>query len=246
MLKVKGMIDQKKILFTGGSGLLGLEFKKILPDIYYPSKTELDVTNYEQMDRYLGEGDWSVIAHAAAFTSPPIIDQDPLRAIDVNIIGTSNVVKLCMNYGLKLIYLCTDYVFKGDCGNYKEDDPVFPVNKYAWSKLGGECAVRLYDNSIIIRTTFGPNVFPFEKAFVDQWTSRENVSSIARMITELLNSDFTGTVHVGGKRKSVFAYAKGLDPAKEIKELSIHEINFKVPADTSMNCELYNSLINKK
>jgi dTDP-4-dehydrorhamnose reductase len=246
MLKVKGMIDQKKILFTGGSGLLGSEFKKILPDIYYPSKTELDVTNYEQMDRYLSGGDWSVIVHAAAFTSPPIINQDPLRAIDVNIIGTSNVVKLCMNYGLKLIYLCTDYVFKGDCGNYKEDDPVFPVNKYAWSKLGGECAVRLYDNSIIIRTTFGPNVFPFEKAFVDQWTSRESVSTMARMIAKLIDSDFKGTVHVGGKRKSVFAYAKGLDPKKEIKELSVNEINFKVPVDTSMDCKLYNSLVNKK
>ena len=169
-----------------------------------------------------------------------------LRAIDVNIIGTSNLVKLCMKYGIKLIYICTDYVFKGDKGQYKENDPVFPVNKYAWSKLGGECAVRMYDNSIIIRTTFGPNEFPFEKAFVDQWTSRESVSTTALMIAELLDKDFKGTIHVGGKRKSVFEYAKGLDPKKDIKELSVNEINFKVPADTSMNCELYNSLVNKK
>lgn len=240
------MLDQKKILFTGGSGLLGVEFKKNLPDIHYPSKTEFDITNFDQMDQYLGNGNWSMIVHAGAFTSPPRIDQNPLLAIDVNIIGTSNVVKLCMKYGLKLIYLCTDYVFKGDKGHYKEDDPVFPVNKYAWSKLGGECAVRMYDNSIIIRTTFGPNVFPFEKAFVDQWTSRESVSTMAQMIAELFDSDFKGTVHVGGKRKSVFEYAKGLDPKKEVKELSVNEINFKVPADTSMDCTLYNSLVNKK
>lgn len=241
-----GMIDQKKILFTGGSGLLGSEFKKILPDIQYPSKSEFDVTDLEQMDQYLGKSDWSMIIHAAAFTSPPRIEQDPLRAIDVNIIGTSNIVKLCVKYGLKLIYLCTDYVFKGDCGNYREDAPVFPVNKYAWSKLGGECAARLYDHSIIIRTTFGPNVFPFEKAFVDQWTSRECVSTIARMIAMLIDSDFQGTVHVGGKRKSVLEYARSLDPNKDIRELSIHEVNFKVPADTSMNCELYDGLVNKK
>lgn len=240
------MIDQKKILFTGGSGLLGSEFKKILPDIQYPTKSEFDVIDLEQMDQYLARGDWSMIIHAAAFTSPPRIDQDPLRAIDINIIGTSNIVKLCIKYELKLIYLCTDYVFKGDCGNYREDDPVFPVNKYAWSKLGGECAVRLYDHSIIIRTTFGPNIFPFEKAFVDQWTSRESVSTMARMIAMLIDSDFKGTVHVGGKRKSVYEYAKSLNPEKEIKELSINEITFKVPTDTSMNCELYNSMVNKK
>ncbi len=58
-------------------------------------------------------------------------------------------------------------MLKGDQGNYKETDPVYPVNKYAWSKLGGECAVRMYDKSLIIRTTFGPNVFPYQKAFVD-------------------------------------------------------------------------------
>ena len=240
------MIDQKKILFIGGSGLLGSEFKNILPDMHYPSKTEFDITNYNQMDRYLVNGGWSMIVHAGAFTSPPKIDQNPLLAIEVNIIGTSNVVKLCMKYGLKLIYICTDYVFRGDKGHYKEDDPVFPVNKYAWSKLGGECAVRLYDNSIIIRTTFGPNVFPYEKAFVDQWTSRESVSMTARMIAELFDKDFTGTVHVGGKRKSVFEYAKGLDQKKGIKELKVNEVSFKVPLDTSMNCERYNSLVNKK
>ncbi|MGA3086487.1 MAG: sugar nucleotide-binding protein [Thermodesulfobacteriota bacterium] len=243
---MKEMVNQKKILFTGGSGLLGSEFKKILPDMHCPSKKEFDITDYVQMDRYLENGNWSMIVHAAAFTSPPKIDRDPLLAIDVNIIGTSNVVKLCMKYEIKLIYICTDYVFKGDKGYYKEDDPVFPVNKYAWSKLGGECAVRMYNNSIIIRTTFGPNEFPYEKAFVDQWTSRESVSTVARMIAELFDKEFKGVVHIGGGKKSVFAYAKGLDPKKKIKELSINKINFKVPADTSMNCELYNSLVNKK
>ena len=242
----KHMIDQKKILFTGGSGLLGSEFKKILPDICYPSKSDFDVTDFNQMDRYLAGADWSMIIHSAAFTSPPKIDQNPLLALNINVGGTANVVRLCIKYGLKLIYICTDYVFKGDRGNYSEEDPVLPVNKYAWSKLGGECAVRLYDNSIIVRTTFGPNVFPFEKAFVDQWTSRENVSTMARMIARLLDSDFKGTIHVGGKKKTVMEYAKILDPVKNIKELSIRDVNFKVPTDTSMNCSLYESLFSKE
>jgi dTDP-4-dehydrorhamnose reductase len=240
------MLDQKKILFTGGSGLLGSEFKKILPDVHYPTRSEFDVTSYDQMERYAQKTSLNMVIHAAAFTSPPKIDQDPLRAIEVNIIGTSHVVKLCIKFGLKLIYICTDYVFRGDKGYYTEDDPVFPVNKYAWSKLGGECAVRMYDNAVIIRTTFGPNVFPYEKAFVDQWTSRESVSKTARMIAELLDKDFKGTVHVGGRRKSVFEYAKGLDPTKSIKELSLNDVAFKVPVDTSMNCDLYNSLVSKK
>ena len=121
-----------------------------------------------------------MVVHAAAFTSPPKVDKDPARALDVNIIGTANLVRLCMARGLRLIYISTDYVFRGDRGNYREDDSLYPVNKYAWSKLGGECAVRMYDNSLIVRTSFGPNVFPYEKAFADQWTSRESVERVRR------------------------------------------------------------------
>jgi dTDP-4-dehydrorhamnose reductase len=235
--------NKSRIIFTGGSGLLGSEFRKIRPDINYPSSKEFNVTNYKQMKKYVESYGCDLIIHAAAFTSPPLIEKDPLKALEVNISGTSNVVKLCMEFSIRLIYISTDYVFNGDKGNYKETDPVYPVNKYAWSKLGGECAVRIYDKSLIIRTTFGPNVFPYPKAFVDQWTSRESVSAIAKKIAKLLDKDITGVIHVGGKRKTVYEYAKSLDTAKSIGELSINNVNFAVPKDTSLNCEKYNEII---
>jgi dTDP-4-dehydrorhamnose reductase len=194
------------------------------------------------MKEYVQSKGCDLIIHAAAFTSPPRIDKDPAQAIEVNIVGAANVVKLCMEFDLRLIYICTDYVFKGDKGSYKEDDPVYPVNKYAWSKLGGECAVRMYDKSLIIRTTFAPNVFPYEKAFVDQWTSRESVSVVAKMIEKLIDKDITGTIHVGGKRKTVLEFARSLDSGKEIGEMSIKDVSFTVPVDTSLDCGRYNEL----
>jgi dTDP-4-dehydrorhamnose reductase len=148
-----------------------------------------------------------------------------------------------VEFGSRLIYISTDYVFNGEKGDYRETDPVYPVNKYAWSKLGGECAVRMYDKSLIIRTSFGPNIFPYQKAFVDQWTSRESVSAIARKIVALINRDITGVIHVGGTRKTVYEYAKGLDESKEIGKLSIKDISFNVPVDTSLNCEKYRGLM---
>ena len=237
------MADKSKIIFTGGSGLLGSEFRKIRPDIDYPRSKDFDVTDYGQMRRYVGVNGCDLLIHAAAFTSPPLVEKDPLEAMEVNIVGTSNVVKLCMEFDARLVYISTDYVFRGDRGDYEEDDPVYPVNKYAWSKLGGECAARMHDKSLIIRTTFGPNVFPYEKAFVDQWTSRESVSVIAGMINKLVDKDITGTVHVGGMRKTVFEFAKGLDATKDIGELSVSEVNFSVPVDTSLKCDKYKELL---
>ncbi|MCK4787028.1 MAG: NAD(P)-dependent oxidoreductase, partial [Desulfobacteraceae bacterium] len=219
-------MDKSKIIFTGGSGLLGSEFRKILPDIKYPSSKEFDVTKFDQMNEYARSSGCELVIHAAAFTSPPLIEKNPLKAIEVNIIGTSNVVRLCIEFDARLIYISTDYVFKGDKGNYKETAPVLPVNKYAWSKLGGECAVRMYDKSLIVRTSFGPNVFPYDKAFVDQWTSRESVLVIAEKISKLIEKDITGVIHVGSKRKTVFEYAKSLDKTRDIGKLSINDVPF--------------------
>lgn len=220
--------------------------QKILPELEYPSSDEFNLMDFQQMDEYLNKGKYEMIVHAAAFTSPPKVEEDPLQALDVNIIGTANVVKLCAKYDMKIIYICTDYVFKGDEGNYGEEDPVYPVNKYAWSKLGGECAVRLYDNSIIIRTSFGPNVFPYDGAFVDQWTSREDVKTIARKISRLIDSNFKGTIHLGSQRRTVFEYAKSLDNNnKDVKELSIEDLSFKAPEDTSLNVDQYKKLFER-
>lgn len=237
------MVDHKSVLVTGGSGLLGGILRKEAPDAFYPSRDEFDVTRFEQMDEYLGGGkNILTIFHAAAFTSPPKVDKDPEEAILSNIVGTGNVTRLCIKHGLRLIYVSTDYVFPGDRGNYAESDAMYPVNKYAWSKLGGECAVRMYDNSVIIRTSFGPDEFPYDKAFVDQWTSRETVSTIAAMMLKVIDSDYRGVLHIGGDRKTVYDYALKTNPERAIGKLKRDEVSFKVPADTSLDVGLFRKL----
>lgn len=234
--------DETKVLFTGGSGRLGTEMKKLLPKALYPDTKTFDVTNDEQMDKYVRKHTLSTIVHAAAFTSPPLVDKDPQRALDVNIIGTANVAKICKQYAIKLVYISTDYVFKGDVGNYKEEDPVFPVNKYAWSKLGGECAVRMLDGYLIIRTSFGEKTFPYEKAFADQYTSREPVDVIAKKIVKTIKAGMDGVVHVGHERRSVYEYAVSLKGMKPIGKISIIDASFVVPKDTSLDTGKYNKL----
>jgi dTDP-4-dehydrorhamnose reductase len=240
-------MDQSQILVTGGSGLLGTELKKLLPNAHFPSSSNFNITNFNLIAEYIAHAipKYSILLHCAAFTSPPLIDIDPLKALDVNIIGTANVVKICALNKVKLVYISTDYVFNGEKGNYDENDPVYPVNKYAWSKLGGEAAVRMYENSLIIRLSFGPKIFPYEKAFKDQWTSRIPVDKAAEDIVSLLDKPICGTIHLGGVRQTVLEYAKKLDLSKEILPLSINDVNFTIPKDTSLNTDKFKRLTNK-
>jgi dTDP-4-dehydrorhamnose reductase len=229
-------MNPAKVLFTGGSGLLGGEIRLRLPRAQYPTSAVFDVTDYQKMSGYLDDNPIEMIIHAAAFTSPPRCDKEPLAALQTNVVGTANVVRLCLERGIRLVYISTDY-------DYTEDDPVLPVNTYAWTKLGGECAVRLLKDALIIRTSFGPNHFPYPKAFIDQWTSRVSVREVADKIVTLLATDATGVVHVGGPRRTVYEYAKSLDPQNEVGALSVDAVSFRVPRDTSLNSSRYDRLI---
>jgi hypothetical protein len=99
----------------------------------------------------------------------------------------------------------------------------------------------MYDNSLIIRTSFGDTVFPYDRAFVDQWTSRLRVDVLAKKLLKLLESDLTGTLHIGGKRQTVMDYAKSVSPDKPIGTLSLKDVTFVAPRDTSLNTSRYDS-----
>ena len=62
----------------------------------------------------------------------------------------------------------------------------------------------------------------------------------------VLGSDYRGVIHIGGDRKTVYDYAVKLSPEKTIGKLSIHDVNFTVPVDTSLNTDLYKSMFGKK
>lgn len=236
-------LNRATTVITGGSGLLGTAFRRLLPDARYPASADLDVRSWASVEAWLGATEVKTLIHAAAFTSPPKIDQDPARAIATNIVGTAHLASWCLSHGAVLVYISTDYVFKGDKGLYGEDDPVFPVNKYAWSKLGGECAVRILPEHLIIRTSFGPDVFPYPKAFIDQWTSRQRVTDTAAQMVALIERGARGTVHVGGPRRTVMEYARSLDPAKVIEPLSLTDVTFVAPVDTSLDTRRYRELL---
>ena len=93
-----------------------------------------------------------ILIHLAGLSRPMIRHEKNISdSINGNIIGTANVVKACAKENVKIIYFSTSYVYPGTKGNYKETDSLLPVNNYAWSKLGGEACVHLYNNSLILR-----------------------------------------------------------------------------------------------
>ena len=143
----------KKILVTGGSGRFGNYLKKYKTNniMLFPSKKDFNILDTKKIRKYLDKTKPDILIHLAGLSRPMRLHETNIqKSIDLNIIGSANITKICAEKKIKLIYFSTNYVYPGDKGNYKESDPILPVNSYAWSKLGGESSVQLYKNSLII------------------------------------------------------------------------------------------------
>ena len=224
-------MNKKKIVITGGQG----RFARIIKlynhkfDIFYPNKRLLNILNVNSIEKYLKLKKPKYLMHCAALSRPmKIHDEKISKSIDLNIIGTSNVVKVCSKLKIKLIYFSTGYVYEGKIGNYKENDPVLPINNYAWSKLGGECAVAMYKNSLILRITMCEKPFLHKYAFHDIKTNFIFHEDVAKIIPKIL--DKKGIINIGGKIQSVYNFAKKTN--KNIEKISGKKV---FPPKPSMN-----------
>jgi len=144
--------------------------------------------------------------------SRPMIEHEKKisKSINLNIIGTSNLVNACSKLRIKLIYFSTSYVYSGKKGNYREYDSVLPWNNYAWSKLGGECAVQMYKNSLILRVCMTEKPFVHKKAFANVKLNFIFHDEIAKILVKILHKK--GIINLGGPTKTVYNFAKKYNP----------------------------------
>ena len=236
----------KKVIITGGEGKLAKEIVKANTThfgeyvVLTPSKIEMNLTSLDSVMSYISKHSPDIVIHAGAYTRPMKKHQDnPDVSIQTNIVGTSNVVLACIKANCKLVYISTDYVYPGVDGNYNESSPLSPyegnndgITKYGWSKLGGECAVRMYDNSLILRTCICDNPFPHDKAAVDVRKSFMFNNEAAKVILGLLEEN--GVINVGGEGRSVYDFVSTFNPKVEkLERANIPDV--KIAPDTTMD-----------
>ena len=237
---------KKKIVITGGSGRFGQIFKKNSKNFkflfFFPKKNQLNILQVSTIKKYLKYLKPNYLIHLAGLSRPmKIHEQDIIQSIDKNIIGTANITKVCSELNIKLIYISTCYVYPGIKGNYNEDSPLLPINNYAWSKLGGECSVQLYKNSLILRASVTEKPFIHEKAFADFKTNFIFHDDLISIIVKLL--DCRGIINIGGKSQSVYNFAKKYN--SKIKKITAKNILGKnARLNVSMNLNKLKKTIN--
>jgi len=146
-----------RILVTGGNGQLGSALKNILSkeDALFTDTDNMDITSKEQIKKIFSEFSPEVLIHGAAYTNVDGCEENKDLAMSVNAQGTKNLAKMCTEFGVKTIYISTDYVFDGAKKSpYLTDDAPNPQSVYGFSKLEGENAVKDVQDWWILRTSW--------------------------------------------------------------------------------------------
>lgn len=206
------------IIVTGGDGRFAQELKKVKSkyNFIFRNKKQLDILSTRSIQSNFKKYKPNIILHLAGLSRPMSIHQKMIgKSIDLNIIGTANVVKVCSENNKKLIFFSTSYVYPGTKGNYKENDPVLPWNNYGWSKLGAEATVQMYKNSLIVRACMTEKPFVHEYAFSNVKSNFIFHDEFAKIFIRNINKK--GIINIGGKSQTIFQFAKKYN--KNIKRM---------------------------
>ena len=148
---------KKRVLITGGNGLLGRSIiscnenrfellvtgkRKFLFNGNDNRYSPLDILDSNQCDKVFSKFKPDYVIHAAAMTHVDKCEEDPDTCNSVNVDGTNNILKACEKYGSHLIFISTDFIFDGKNGSYSENSKPNPISIYGMSKWNAEKLIR--------------------------------------------------------------------------------------------------------
>jgi dTDP-4-dehydrorhamnose reductase len=240
------MLNKKLIVVTGSSGRFGkaLQNSKIKIKIkikkLFPTKKQLNILNINSIYNYLNKKKPKYVLHLAGLSRPMSEhDTNIEKSINLNIIGTANMVVCCSKLNIKLIYFSTSYVYDNKNRTSSENDPVFPKNNYAWSKLGGESAVQMYKNSLILRVSMTEKPFVHKEAFKNVITNFMYHDDVIKILPKILEEK--GVLNIGGKTQSVYNFVKKDNPKVKGSKAKKNQI----PFNSAMNISKLKKIINE-
>ena len=208
-----------KVLVTGVKGQLGFdvvnECKKRNIDAIGVDIEEMDITNSMQVSAVIKNANVDAVIHCAAWTAVDKAEDEEEACRKVNKNGTENVVAVCRELDIPIMYFSTDYVFDGQGEKpWKEYDQRNPLNVYGQTKYEGELAVEAYPKHFIIRISwvFGVNGNNFIKTMLRLGKERGEVSvvndqigsptytyDLAELCVDMIITDKYGTYHASNE-----------------------------------------------
>jgi len=175
-----------KIIILGAGGRLGAALLREYRNKFEVTgfdRTQLDLSDLNDVRKKLQETGFDVLINAAGFTKVDVCETQPERAFLVNAEAPRVLAEICGEKSARLIHFSTDYVFDGKKREpYSEEDEATPISVYGESKLAGEKNVlAAQDANLVVRVSwvFGPDRPSFVDAMIKGAQESERIDAVA-------------------------------------------------------------------
>jgi dTDP-4-dehydrorhamnose reductase len=160
---------RQRILITGGSGLLALNWAQAVSDqcsvtlglhnrqilLSHAQTQQIDLESIEKIVRSIEESSSQIVIHTAGLTNVDRCESEPELANHINVTLAANVAKACAIAGVGFVHISTDHLFSGQDSLVDESQPVAPINVYGQTKAEAEHQVlEINPRALVIRTNF--------------------------------------------------------------------------------------------
>mgnify|MGYP002833744703 FL=1 len=188
--------SKKSILLLGGSGQIGSEINDINAnnefDIISPSKSKLDLTNFDKVRAFLDSNNFDFIFNLAAYTNVDKAEDEKEESNLLNHIIPEMLSIEASKRNIGLIHISTDYVFgKDSLGPFNFSSKKSPSNYYGLTKsLGEDKVLQNCKNSTIIRISsvfskYGEN---FIKKILDLIINNDEINVVNDQLINLTSA----------------------------------------------------------
>jgi UDP-glucose 4-epimerase len=209
------------VLVTGGRGFIGRAVVKLLRGAGYrvssldqsgpaisPAEEGLrevvcDISDIDQLQRVFGAERFAGIIHLAAIL-PTVAQSEPLRATQVNVVGSLHLLELARQFGVARIVFGSSVSVYGTCPDVQvvsELDRAAPEDVYGAAKLYVELAGKTYRGSDLdfVSLRIARVVGPGAQSATSAWRSE---------IFELLGAEQAAeiTISYGGSEKILLVH----------------------------------------
>jgi len=199
-----------------GDGLLGSEIVLQTGWKYLSwEKDGIDVVKgFDDLEHMLVEIDPDIIVNCIGWTDT--YSNDKKKHWDINYEFVANLASFCDTETIKLVHVSTDYIYANSEGGSAKTETDIPVHQntwYAYTKLLSDAHVQLrVEDYLLVRCSFKPKPFPYEKAYGNVKGNFDYVDVIAGQIIELINEGRSGVWNVGTEFKSIYDLAVQTKP----------------------------------
>jgi len=205
-----------KIIVTGFNGQLGFDVfhtgKRVGLEMIGIGREELDITNEQDVYKFVDSVKPDAIIHCAAYTAVDKAEDDRENCWNVNVEGSRYLAKAAEKHNAKFMYISTDYVFNGQGEKpFTEEDLPSPIGYYGLTKYEGEKVVQeLLEKWFIVRISwvFGINGNNFIRTMLklsetrdelnvvgDQFGSPTYTYDLSQLLIEMIVSEKYGIYH---------------------------------------------------